>query len=126
MPGGRIRNPVDRNLSEDETIRPHLRYRTLGRSAFRPARRIPSIPCPERTMKKLALHLDDLTVTSFETSPTPADRGTIHGNGGTHGNSCPATCPFSCAGTCDISCDPSCISTCPMAPCATFEETCFC
>jgi len=73
-------------------------------------------------MKKLALHLDDLTVTSFETSPAPTGRGTVHGNGQTNGNSCPATCPFSCAGTCDISCDPSCISTCPMAPCNFSDE----
>jgi hypothetical protein len=77
-------------------------------------------------MKKLALKLDDLEVTSFETSRTTAERGTVAANGQTNGNTCPQTCGFSCAGTCDISCDPSCISTCDMAPCATFEETCFC
>ena len=77
-------------------------------------------------MKKLALKLDDLTVTSFETSPALAERGTVVGHGPTNGNTCPQTCGFSCQGTCDISCDPSCISTCPNAPCATIEETCFC
>ena len=68
-------------------------------------------------MKKLALNVEELTVTSFETSRAPAERGTIHGNAGTHGNTCAGTCNFSCAGTCDISCVPSCISTCDAAPC---------
>jgi len=73
-------------------------------------------------MKKLALHLDDLAVTSFETSRAPADRGTVAGNAGTHGNSCAGTCAFSCAGTCDVSCTPSCISTCDLAPCNPSNE----
>lgn len=77
-------------------------------------------------MKKLVLKVEELTVASFETSPTPAERGTVVGNGPTNGNTCPQTCNFSCAGTCDISCTPSCISTCDMAPCATIDETCFC
>ena len=77
-------------------------------------------------MKKLALNLDNLVVTSFETSRAPAQRGTVVGNGQTNGNTCAGTCAFSCAGTCDISCVPSCISTCDMAPCFSVEETCFC
>ncbi|HEX5724651.1 MAG TPA: pinensin family lanthipeptide [Longimicrobiaceae bacterium] len=77
-------------------------------------------------MKKLALKLDDLEVTSFETSPTTVERGTVVANAPTNGNTCPQTCGFSCGGTCDISCNPSCISTCDMAPCFTIEETCFC
>ena len=77
-------------------------------------------------MKKLALQLEDLEVTSFETTGAPAGRGTVVANGQTNGNTCPQTCGFSCQATCDISCDPSCISTCPNAPCATIEETCFC
>ena len=77
-------------------------------------------------MKKLALDLDHLVVTSFETSRTPAERGTVHGNDATHGNTCAGTCAFSCAGTCDVSCVPSCISTCDMAPCFSVDATCFC
>jgi hypothetical protein len=77
-------------------------------------------------MKKLALNLDNLEVTSFETTRTPAGRGTVVGNGQTNGNTCAGTCAFSCGGTCDISCVPSCISTCDMAPCFSVEETCFC
>jgi len=77
-------------------------------------------------MKKLALKLDDLEVTSFETSRTATERGTVAAHGPTNGNTCPQTCGFSCGGTCDISCDPSCISTCPVAPCYTNEETCVC
>jgi hypothetical protein len=68
-------------------------------------------------MKKLALNVEDLVVASFETSRTPRERGTVHGNDATHGNSCADTCPYSCADTCDISCVPSCISTCDMALC---------
>ena len=73
-------------------------------------------------MKKLALHLDDLTVTSFETSRVTAERGTVVGNGKTNGSTCVGTCAFTCAGTCDISCVPSCISTCDMAPCNFSDE----
>ena len=77
-------------------------------------------------MKKLALNLDDLTVTSFETSRATAGRGTVRGNEATHGNTCAGTCAFTCGGTCQISCDPSCISTCPVAPCYTGDATCVC
>jgi|1186.fasta_scaffold1120715_1 hypothetical protein len=77
-------------------------------------------------MKKLALHLDDLTVTSFETNRAPAGRGTARGNEATHGNTCAGTCAFSCAGTCDISCVPSCISTCDAAPCNFSDELSVC
>jgi len=73
-------------------------------------------------MKKLALNVEELTVTSFETSRAPAERGTVVGNGNTNGNTCPATCGFSCAGTCEISCVASCISTCDAAPCNFSEE----
>jgi hypothetical protein len=73
-------------------------------------------------MKKLALTLESLVVTSFETSRMPARRGTVVGNGGTNGNTCPATCGFSCAGTCEISCVASCISTCDAAPCNFSDE----
>ncbi|HVG45466.1 MAG TPA: pinensin family lanthipeptide [Longimicrobium sp.] len=73
-------------------------------------------------MKKLALKLEELAVTSFETSRAPDERGTVHGNDATRGNTCAGTCGFSCAGTCDISCNASCISTCPAAPCNFSEE----
>ena len=73
-------------------------------------------------MKKLALNLENLVVTSFETSRGTAQRGTVVGNGPTNGNTCPNTCGFSCAGTCDISCTPSCISTCDAAQCNFSEE----
>jgi len=78
-------------------------------------------------MKKLALNLEDLIVTSFETCHVGAERGTVRGNEGTHGNTCAGTCAFSCAGTCDISCVPSCISTCDVAPCYSgADDTCLC
>ncbi|HEX8903355.1 MAG TPA: hypothetical protein VF771_00785 [Longimicrobiaceae bacterium] len=67
--------------------------------------------------KKLALRLDDLAVSSFETTRIPTVRGTVLGNGQTQANTCPATCAFSCPGTCEISCVASCISTCDAAPC---------
>jgi hypothetical protein len=81
---------------------------------------------PEYPLKKLALNLENLVVTSFETSRTSAGRGTVVGNGPTNGNTCAGTSAFSCAGTCDISCTPSCISTCDAAPCFSVEETCLC
>ena len=80
-------------------------------------------------MKKLALHLDDLAVTSFETGPARADRGTVvAAHGDTKAFTCPVTCGVSCHGTChetcQLSCDPSCLSTCP--PVAACEESCIC
>ena len=71
-------------------------------------------------MKKLALKLEELSVTSFVTTAAPRLRGTVVGNDATHGNTCADTCAFTCAPTCEISCVASCISTCDVAPCVPF------
>jgi hypothetical protein len=77
-------------------------------------------------MKKLVLDLDAIEVTSFDTGAAPDARGTVRANAASR-NSCEATCPDTImANSCEISCDPSCISTCPVAPCITFDESCPC
>jgi hypothetical protein len=80
-------------------------------------------------MKKLALKLEDLFVASFETSRTPAERGTVNANGSTQrGNTCADTCGNTiCPDTCQISCVPSCIETCDPALCPGTElSLCVC
>jgi hypothetical protein len=78
-------------------------------------------------MKKLTLKLEDLTVASFETSRTQAERGTVNANQGTHGDTCADTCGNTiCPDTCQPSCVASCISTCEMAPCSDQLSVCLC
>lgn len=79
-------------------------------------------------MKKLALNVENLVITSFETGRAPENRGTVVGNRATRpGGSCVATCPNTIMDpSCEISCAESCISTCEMAPCFSVEATCFC
>jgi hypothetical protein len=78
-------------------------------------------------MKKLALNLEALEITSFETGRAAADRGTVRANAATRGDTCAAPCPNTIMDpSCEISCAPSCISTCEMAPCFSVDETCFC
>src|SRR5688572_4560255 len=82
--------------------------RTTLVHAFHPG--ISPHPTPERgsTMKKLSLHLDDLTVESFDTSaPVPA-RGTVQG----HDHSDPSAC------------DNSGFCTCYGQPCSGYTEHC--
>jgi hypothetical protein len=77
---------------------------------------------------KLALNLESLEITSFETGSATANRGTVRGNGATRGgDTCAAPCPNTIMDpSCEISCAASCISTCEMAPCFSVDETCPC
>lgn len=60
-------------------------------------------------MEKLKLHLDELSVESFDTSCNLKDKGTVVGEQNT--NTCPG-CP-TCAATCAYTCDDA---TCPNCP----------
>lgn len=65
-------------------------------------------------MKKLALQVDALEVTSVDTDSADAERGTVHGNGITDA-SCEPTCDFlyQCqSDACPVSGDPSCSKYC--------------
>jgi len=87
-------------------------------------------------MSKMRLHLDDLAVESFETTPQPTPRrGTVDAYATIRQGTCPvryceptdaatcyytcddATCAATCANTCPNTCaqtcdDPSCANTC--------------
>ena len=70
-------------------------------------------------MKKLKLHLEDLRIDSFHTTPSEKPRGTVFGEQCTcwtacGQNTCPGcpTCDASCNGTCYASCNGSCAATC--------------
>ena len=76
---------------------------------------------------KLRLRMDDLRVETFETAPSPMERGTVRGNepdtatrlGGGFGCEC-GTAPENTCGTCA----PTFAQTCPPAPgCGTAYET---
>ena len=72
-------------------------------------------------MKKLNLHVDDLSVESFQVTSAPAARGTVGGNQYSNTTchqdicTCPTTdtCPGgpSCDETCACSCDGTCSET---------------
>jgi hypothetical protein len=57
-------------------------------------------------MEKLKLELDDLTVTSFDTSDTDEGRGTVEAHDPTRHTGCP-TCDTLCP-TCHTLCLPYC------------------
>ena len=93
-------------------------------------------------MNKLKLHLEDLQIDSFQTTPAEKPKGTVFGEqctcytqctcpgcptcdascNGTCNASCNGTCDASCNGTCDLGCDasgPSCPGygrTCDLEP----------
>ena len=103
-------------------------------------------------MKKLSLHLDDLTVESFDTSaPAPA-RGTVQGHDHSDPSNCdnsgfcscngypcdtytcrctdPDTCAYSCGQSCPNTCDScqntcvSCMATCEGYAGCTYPQIC--
>lgn len=96
-------------------------------------------------MKKLRLHLEDLSVESFGTGPEPAQRGTVHGRATARCNtnvSCNGTCHLQCGtyycvpteGTCDNICNPQtggtscaqpCVYTCDGAASCNAQNTCY-
>jgi hypothetical protein len=86
-------------------------------------------PRPEtRTMKKLALQLDDLTVESFETVAAEREAGTVFGEQCTCYTNC--SCPgvptcdeTECAGTCGGCCT-VCWDTCDGASCELYDSCC--
>jgi hypothetical protein len=75
-------------------------------------------------MKKLRLHLEDLQIDSFQTTPGEKTKGTVFGEQCTCYTQCTCpgcpTCDASCNGTCDASCngtcDASCNGTCDCPP----------
>ena len=73
-------------------------------------------------MKKLRLHIEDLRVDGFATTPAAASKGTVVGEQGTYYTLCTCagpTCGATCAYTCD---DPTC-PACPTCP-DTCAQTC--
>lgn len=93
-------------------------------------------PHPEmRTMNKLRLQLDDLTVESFDTVAAPREKGTVFGEQCTCDTACTCpgcpTCPDTCQHTCEYTCDDAtcggrtCDGTCyPVCPPSQWE-TCW-
>ena len=92
-------------------------------------------------MKKMKLHLDDLQIDSFSTTPVRrsnvepcSQHSTVQSctcpgcptcdascNGSCGGASCIDTCAASCYGTCDVSCNGTCDYTCGGNTC---DPTC--
>jgi hypothetical protein len=79
---------------------------------------------------KLKLHLEELSVESFDTTSTETEKGTVFGEQCTCPTqctcpgcpTCDATCPATCAYTCDdATCAGTCANTCN---CATYAYTC--
>jgi hypothetical protein len=88
-------------------------------------------------MDKLRLHLDELSVESFDTIATAKEKGTVFGEQCTcqtrctcysditcpMAGTCAATCDASCNGTCEPSCNGTCVGSCdgctydPVATC---------
>ena len=62
-------------------------------------------------MNKLKLHLEDLRIDSFTTTPAEKPKGTVFGEQCTCYTQCTCpgcpTCDASCNGTCDAACNPS-------------------
>jgi hypothetical protein len=93
-----------------------------------------------RSMKKLKLHLDDLQIDSFQTTPAEKPKGTVFGEQCTCytqctcpgcptcdascNGTCDATCPNTCF-TCELSCRPSCLGTCDYFNPSCVYTNCF-
>ena len=85
---------------------------------------------------KLTLHLEDLTVDSFDTTVPQKAKGTVFGEQCTcYTNctcpgcptcyaSCDGTCDASCNGTCDASCNGTCAATCNTCNWSCYETEC--
>jgi hypothetical protein len=75
-------------------------------------------------MKKLRLHLEELRIDSFSTTPVEREKGTVFGEQCTCPTACTCpgcpTCDASCGGTCGGTCDASCGGTCGY----TCDATC--
>ncbi|HEX8906255.1 MAG TPA: hypothetical protein VF771_15505 [Longimicrobiaceae bacterium] len=71
-------------------------------------------------MKKMKLHLDDLMIDSFSTTPARRQKGTVYGEQCTCYTAC--TCP-GCP-TCDASCNGSCVDTCANSCYGTCDASC--
>jgi hypothetical protein len=88
-------------------------------------------------MKKLRLHLEDLRIDSFTTTPTEKPKGTVFGEQCTCYTQCTCpgcptcanygTCDASCNGTCDASCNGTCAASCDgtCVPYTRGDDTCF-
>ncbi|HEU0012348.1 MAG TPA: hypothetical protein VFQ45_01620 [Longimicrobium sp.] len=76
-------------------------------------------------MKKMRLDLDTLSVESFDTVETPAERGTVHGHipPDTYARYCSdgTTCVDSCFECTDYA---SCLGTCNATECGTCATNC--
>ena len=83
-------------------------------------------------MNKLRLHLEDLQIDSFQTTPAEKPKGTVFGEQCTCYTQCTCpgcpTCDASCNGTCDASCngtcDASCNGTCGVSCNYSCDYTC--
>lgn len=79
---------------------------------------------------KLKLHLEDLTVDSFDTTRVERPKGTVFGEQCTCYTQCTCprcpTCDASCNGTCGGTCEVSCNGTCAGASCDSCVGSCPC
>jgi hypothetical protein len=81
-------------------------------------------------MNKLKLHLDDLQVDTFQTTPVRKTKGTVFGEQCTCHTQCTCpgcpTCYASCDGTCAATCYGSCGGTCDATcdGCGTWDVSC--
>jgi hypothetical protein len=81
-------------------------------------------------VKKLKLHLEDLRIDSFQTTPAEKPKGTVFGEQCTCHTQCTCpgcpTCNASCNGTCGASCEATCGGTCEWTCEASCNGTCDC
>jgi hypothetical protein len=79
-------------------------------------------------MRKLKLHLEDLRIDSFTTTPAEKPKGTVFGEQCTCYTQCTCpgcpTCYASCNGTCDASCNGSCGASCDASCGGTCDYAC--
>jgi hypothetical protein len=83
-------------------------------------------------MNKLKLHLEDLQIDSFQTTPAEKPKGTVFGEQCTCYTQCTCpgcptcagygTCDASCNGTCDASCNGTCNASCDGG--CTWDPSC--
>jgi hypothetical protein len=80
-------------------------------------------------MRKLKLHLDDLRIDSFSTTPAEKPKGTVFGEQCTCYTQCTCpgcpTCDASCDGTCNASCNGTCDASCNGTCGTSYEATCY-
>jgi hypothetical protein len=97
----------------------------LRRSRLKPAHFTPTTL--EGDMRKLRLQLEELHITSFTTTSSQKEKGTVFGEQCTCPTACTCpgcpTCDASCNGTCGATCGASCYGTCDYS-CDTCGDTC--